>query len=201
MCSNYVEVNVFNLCFFLLRQEEKASHSENMRYLNLAVSGCAHRKRSLSPDKPRAAQKRKTNRDGAEVSAAVSASSLGPHLLLVCRQRDELKQTVPNDGEINTSTSRAASQEDCAVGSESARKRARDCAAQEHETAEAWAEDNKGPGLPLITTNDLLECLVHPDITSRVTELLLERHRGARLSSSPAERSQGTAVKESCGEN
>ncbi|XP_037542711.1 HSPB1-associated protein 1 homolog [Nematolebias whitei] len=168
-------------------EEERASHSESMRYLNLAVSGCAHRKRSLSPDKPRAAQKIKTNRDGAEISAAFSASSLGPHLLLVCSQRDELKRTVPNDGEVNTSTNRAASQEDRA--------------AQEHETTQAWAENNKGPGLPLITTNDLLECLVHPDVTSRVTELLLERHRGDRLSASPAEHSQGTAVKESCGED
>ncbi|KAM4609104.1 HSPB1-associated protein 1 homolog isoform 2-T2 [Polymixia lowei] len=33
-----------------------------------------------------------------------------------------------------------------------------------------------------ITTNDLLDCLVHPDVIDRVTELLLERQRGGHRS-------------------
>lgn len=39
------------------------------------------------------------------------------------------------------------------------------------------SEDSKEPRLR-ITTNDLLDCLLHPDIINRVTELLLEKHQG-----------------------
>ncbi|XP_017276638.1 HSPB1-associated protein 1 homolog [Kryptolebias marmoratus] len=184
-------------------EEDKASHSENLQYLNLAVSACAPRKRSLSPDKLTSdlkdahaakrgsSEQAKTNRDGAETSAALSAP-FGPRLLPVRCQQDEPKKADPKDDETNTSRNRAvASQEDCAVcsggaaGTKSASlqlgKRACDRAAQEHGTSEDCAENNKGPGLPPITTNDLLDCLVHPDIISRVTELLLERHRGDHL--------------------
>ncbi|KAM8854878.1 HSPB1-associated protein 1 homolog isoform 2-T5 [Spinachia spinachia] len=37
----------------------------------------------------------------------------------------------------------------------------------------------------VITTNDLLDCLLHPDVIARVTELLLQRHTGSHGSSPP----------------
>lgn len=58
----------------------------------------------------------------------------------------------------------------------------------EHDPARTQTEKNQ-PSRPLtqsgpldhsdegaVTTNDLLDCLVHPDVIARVTELLLERH-------------------------
>nr|XP_040025984.1 HSPB1-associated protein 1 homolog isoform X2 [Gasterosteus aculeatus aculeatus] len=36
-----------------------------------------------------------------------------------------------------------------------------------------------------ITTNDLLDCLLHPDVVARVTELLLQRHTGSDGSAPP----------------
>lgn len=38
------------------------------------------------------------------------------------------------------------------------------------------SEDDEESIHTTITTNDLLDCLVHPDVIARVTELLLERH-------------------------
>lgn len=40
------------------------------------------------------------------------------------------------------------------------------------------AEDCREAAHREVTTNDLLDCLAHPDIIARVTELLLERHAG-----------------------
>lgn len=51
--------------------------------------------------------------------------------------------------------------------------------------AEGWREAERRP----VTTNDLLDCLAHPDVIARVTELLLERHAGSsgsRGSSAPS---------------
>ncbi|XP_013883958.1 HSPB1-associated protein 1 homolog [Austrofundulus limnaeus] len=179
---------------------EKASHSENLRDLNLAVSACAQRKTSLSCDdlgsdlRDTAPVKRdsggqvKQKRNRAEVSVAFSAS-FGPHLLPVRCQQDEL-----DDGEVSTSSTaqEGAVCSERPVGTESTRpqqgQHACDCAAQDP----GPSEKNKAPGLASLTTNDLLDCLVHPDIISRVTELLLERHQD--LSSSAAKDSEGTAL-------
>lgn len=46
------------------------------------------------------------------------------------------------------------------------------------ETSENFPEDHKGPRTRTVTTNDLLDCLVHPDVIVRVTELLLDKHTG-----------------------
>lgn len=42
------------------------------------------------------------------------------------------------------------------------------------------AEDCREAAHREVTTNDLLDCLAHPDIIARVTKLLLERHAGKR---------------------
>lgn len=46
------------------------------------------------------------------------------------------------------------------------------------ETADSSSGDCGEPVHRAATTNDLLDCLVHPDVIARVTELLLERHTG-----------------------
>ncbi|XP_071336895.1 HSPB1-associated protein 1 homolog isoform X2 [Trachinotus anak] len=126
----------------------------------------------------------------------------GPHLIPVRCQQDspEMREATPKDLEFKSSrNSTGTSQEDCTVSSEAAHRteaapavrlhqgkqecgpglaqcRACDCA---DETSESSSEDYEESAHALITTNDLLACLVHPDIITRVTELLLERHTGS----------------------
>uniref|UniRef100_A0A1A7W826 Hspb associated protein 1 n=1 Tax=Iconisemion striatum TaxID=60296 RepID=A0A1A7W826_9TELE len=182
-------------------EEGAPSHSENMQYLNLAVRACAQRTRCPSPDlrdtrltKRDSRGQVKKHRDRAEASEVFEVP-FGPHLIPVSCQHDERTKTVPKDSEINTSRNSAvASQEDGAGGSggpvgtnltrpfqgkEScgAGLPPRDCATQEHDAP----EENRSLRHTSITTNDLLDCLVHPDVISHITALLLERQRGGRL--------------------
>ncbi|XP_029314194.1 HSPB1-associated protein 1 homolog isoform X2 [Cottoperca gobio] len=62
--------------------------------------------------------------------------------------------------------------------------RARDCT---DETSENSSGDYEEPTHATLTTNELLDCLLHPDIISRVTELLLERHTGSHRATAPTQ--------------
>ncbi|XP_028249090.1 HSPB1-associated protein 1 homolog isoform X2 [Parambassis ranga] len=182
----------------------EASHDENMQYLNLAVNACTQRRRGLS-----------LTRDSRDVHPVKRDSSgqikqrvrnsvpfifpYGPHLIPVHCQREEV---TPKDLEVNSSKSCAVtSQQDCSVSSAAAQRStsapaeekqgrssgltqrgSRDCA---DGTSENPSDDYEELRHATITTNDLLECLVHPDIITRVTELLLERHTGSQRSTTP----------------
>ncbi|KAL6100350.1 hspbap1 [Pungitius sinensis] len=50
----------------------------------------------------------------------------------------------------------------------------------------------------VITTNDLLDCLLHPDVIARVTELLLQRHTGSHGSSPPPPAAVTSQANPSC---
>ncbi|MED6244564.1 hypothetical protein ATANTOWER_016355 [Ataeniobius toweri] len=172
-------------------EEEKSSHNENMQHVNLAVMAFAQRKRGLfhrtsSPDlrdvqpvKRDSYGQIKHRGDGVKVP-------FGQHLIPVKCQEEEPKKTVPADSSCNAAVS---SQEDCsgsAKGKHTCGAHLTQCSScdrvtLDHGTSEQCSENNQGLGPSLITTNDLLDCLVHPDIISRVTELLLERHRGRHL--------------------
>ncbi|MED6269409.1 hypothetical protein CHARACLAT_032845 [Characodon lateralis] len=161
-----------------------------MQYVNLAVMTFAQRKRGLfhrtsSPDlrdtqpvKRDSYGQIKHRGDGFKVP-------FGQHLIPVKCQEEEPKKTVPADS-CNAAVS---SQEDCSgsakgkhtCGAHLTRCSSCDCVTLDHGTSEQCSKNNQGLGPSLITTNDLLDCLVHPDIISRVTELLLERHRGRHL--------------------
>ncbi|XP_063355060.1 HSPB1-associated protein 1 homolog [Pelmatolapia mariae] len=123
----------------------------------------------------------------------------GPHLISV-RCQQELRRMTPEDVEVNSSSNGAVrSQEDCAVSSDPAQTtkfaaavrldqrthecnagstRCRECDCADG-TSKNLSEDYKASTHTTITTNDLLDCLVHPDIITRVTELLLEKHTGS----------------------
>jgi len=186
----------------LFVQEGNASHDENMQYLNLAVVACAQRKRGLGdarPIKRDSSGQVKMNEVRVGNPAPVGVP-FGPHLIPVCCQQDEPRRMTPKD--IHSSrNSDVTSQEACTVSSEEAlgakcaaatrlqqgihacgagltQVRTCDCA---DGTPEHSSEDNKASTHAVITTNDLLDCLLHPDVISRVTELLLERHTGGRL--------------------
>uniref|UniRef100_A0A3Q1F2Z9 Hspb associated protein 1 n=1 Tax=Acanthochromis polyacanthus TaxID=80966 RepID=A0A3Q1F2Z9_9TELE len=134
-------------------EEEKASHDENMQYVNLAVRACAQRQQTQSPRdtcrvKRDSSGQIKKNRACVWNRAPFSVP-FGPHLISVCCQQEELSLT------------------------------------QKHLDVKHSSEDYKEFKHTTITTNDLLGCLVHPDIITRVTELLLERHMGNHRNTVP----------------
>ncbi|XP_014856940.1 PREDICTED: HSPB1-associated protein 1 isoform X1 [Poecilia mexicana] len=158
-------------------EEEKFSHEENMQYLNLAVS--AQRKTGLchskpSPD-PRATQPAKRDSCGRlKLRGDGVRLPFGEHLIPVKCQDDEPEKTVPEDSSGDAAVS---------PGSDGSAGKTRTCGADltRFSSCDLAADHGNNQGPSLITTNDLLDCLVHPDIISRVTELLLERHRGGHL--------------------
>ncbi|XP_040004183.1 HSPB1-associated protein 1 homolog [Xiphias gladius] len=134
----------------------------------------------------------------------------GPHLISVrCQREDspETREMTPKDLGVKSSRNCAGkSQKDCTV-SLGARPRtepasavvrhqgkhecapgltqcgARDCA---DGTSENSSDDYEESRHAIITTNDLLDCLVHPDVITRVTELLLGRHTGNHRTTAPS---------------
>ncbi|XP_040912550.1 HSPB1-associated protein 1 homolog [Toxotes jaculatrix] len=137
----------------------------------------------------------------------------GPHLIPVrCQQEDSLetREVTPKDLEVKSSRKQiqeeGKSQKDCSVSSDAAhttepasavrlhqekhecspgltQRGACDCAGG---TSQDPSEDYEKSRHAIITTNDLLDCLVHPDIITRVTELLLKRHTGSHLTTAPS---------------
>lgn len=188
------------MCVLFL-QEGVTSHNENMQYLNLAIRACAQKQMQLCPSKvtpdPRdhRAAKRdysgdtRKRRDSVRDSAAFSLP-FGPHLISVCSQQESAtatRQMSPegaegrSPGQRTTQRSESSStvsrlqcgQHECWSGL----GRCGACCLPERMSEES-SEDTEEPRGLVITTNDLLDCLLHPDIITRVTELLLTRHTG-----------------------
>ncbi|XP_049450022.1 HSPB1-associated protein 1 homolog [Epinephelus fuscoguttatus] len=187
-------------------EEGVASHNENMQCVNLAVRACADRPRSLChgeltqhPRDGRPAKRDCTGqiRKNSDVVGDPAPFSVpfGPNLIPVRCQREHTPK-ITKAPEIRSSRMcDVRCQEERVVGSNAA-PRAKSAAAvrlrQEHcgvtqcrscDCAEGTSEDSSGDYEEsihtTITTDDLLDCLVHPDVIARVTELLLERHTGS----------------------
>lgn len=175
-----LNIKNFYFLFFYIFQEEKLSHEENMQYLNLAVS--AQRKRGPDPRATQPAKRDSCGRlklrgDGVKVPASVRLP-FGRHLIPVKSQEDEPGKTVPEDSSCDAAVS---PEEDGSAGAKGKHTCGADLTQFSSCDLAADRGNNQGSGPSLITTNDLLDCLVHPDIMSRVTELLLERHGGGHL--------------------
>ncbi|XP_018552043.1 HSPB1-associated protein 1 homolog isoform X1 [Lates calcarifer] len=134
----------------------------------------------------------------------------GPNLISVhCQQEDspEMKEMTPKDLEVKSSRYCAGkSQEDCSVSSNAVQKTEplsavrlcqgkRECSpgltpCRACDSADGTSENNsehyEESRHATVTTNDLLDCLLHPDIIIRVTELLLERHTGSHRTTAPS---------------
>lgn len=132
------------------------SHEENMRYLSLAV-GAFQKVQSTR-------QRRPVNRDsrGRTLEDCGSFSlPFGPHLTpVLCPRERSQEMRGPERDRAGTARHCLSQSHDCADG-----------------TWENFAEAGEEPGTRTITTNDLLECLVHPDVIAQVTELLLQARR------------------------
>lgn len=141
-------------------QDRVTSHDENMRCLNLAV-GAFHK---VPAQRRRERRPGKRDSSGQTLDTAASFTlPFGPHLSPVLCPREPRQEperggavTAPHKGSERLTQSTPP---DGAGGS-----------------LENSAEDHQDPGSRTITTNELLDCLVHPDVVARVTELLLDRH-------------------------
>uniref|UniRef100_H3DE34 Hspb associated protein 1 n=1 Tax=Tetraodon nigroviridis TaxID=99883 RepID=H3DE34_TETNG len=132
-------------------EEGVTPHDQNMRYLNLAVGAFQKvraRRRERRPVKRGSGGQPREDHEGP------FTVPFGPHLAPVLRPRDAVSAH-------QTATERLP-------GSGSG-----GCADGSLETPEV---DHREPGSGTITTNDLLDCLVHPDVLARVAELLVDAH-------------------------
>eukprot|EP00066_Takifugu_rubripes_P022207 XP_011611473.1 PREDICTED: HSPB1-associated protein 1 [Takifugu rubripes] len=130
------------------------SHEENMRYLNLAV-GAFQKVQSTRHRRP----VKHDSRGRTLEDCGSFTLPFGPHLTPVLCPRERSQEM-------------RGSERDRAVT-------ARQCLSQSHDCADGtWENFAEEPGTRTITTNDLLECLVHPDVIAQVTELLLDKHAG-----------------------
>ena len=135
-----------------------------MQCLSLAVQACTPR----PPIETKAPKRDAAAADPAAEPTPITAA-IGPHLVLVPRAPHEDE----DEDAAGSVTTRSA---------ETPTKQAR------LSGPSASARPEQGQGQPqgalhaaaAITTNDLLDCLVHPDVISRVTELLLEKRSGRR---------------------
>ncbi|KAI9534442.1 hypothetical protein NQZ68_012675, partial [Dissostichus eleginoides] len=191
-------------------EEGVASHDENMQCVNLAVKACAQRQRSSchrnltrDPGDSRTLKRDSTGQvrknSNLFTDSAPFSIPFGPHLIPVCCQQETKK-----DLEVKPSTNcDVKSQEACTVSSDAAQRTSsvrlqqdkyefsdglNQCTARDGAvlTSNISVEDCEEPMHSTISTNDLLECLLHPDIITRVTELLLERHTGSRRAMAPS---------------
>ncbi|KAJ8407140.1 hypothetical protein AAFF_G00288160 [Aldrovandia affinis] len=154
------------------------SHDENLRYLNLAVRACVEKQRN-APHKPppptdaqpgkrdSAGQPKRTTGLAGDSQHPVATVPFGPHLVpvpLVSRLHSSAPrtQTCPSSPDLA-----------CEPG----RNRGQDSADALGRGAGTGGEGNStGPKHGPISTNDLLDCLVHPEVVALVTKLLMSRH-------------------------
>lgn len=135
-------------------QEGVTSHDENMRYLNLAV-GAFQKVQTLDSRRDGRPAKRDSGGQTLEKPGSFTLP-FGPNLTpVLCPRGAPPERRSPDSGGALSRT------------------RPRDCADGSPENS---AEDLREAGSRSITTNDLLDCLVHPDVVARVTELLLDRY-------------------------
>uniref|UniRef100_A0A3P9MFF7 Hspb associated protein 1 n=1 Tax=Oryzias latipes TaxID=8090 RepID=A0A3P9MFF7_ORYLA len=180
-------------------EEGSASHNENLQYLNLAVAACAQRPRGLCHGEMSSdiSDAHPVKRDSSgQLKSSDSHKNppsfsvpFGPHLIAVCcRQENPVE-----DDEIGSSRDDGStSQNDDAPGSEGSPATSAALEQEKHACGtgltpcglcqSAAGTSKPSPGekkskCTAISTNDLLACLVHPEIVARVTELLLERHK------------------------
>lgn len=167
-----------------------------MQYVNLAVEalqkGLHHSE--LTQDqrdtRPRKRDSRGQFRDDSDVFRGFVPFSVpyGPHLTPVrCQQEHSPETATPKDVTVSSDTA-PRTERACAVQQErslaSTQSGPRDCA---DGTSENSSEDCQEPTHRTITTNDLLDCLVHPEVIAHVTKLLLERHAGNHRTAAPSQ--------------
>ncbi|XP_076012749.1 HSPB1-associated protein 1 homolog [Genypterus blacodes] len=160
-------------------EEGVVSHKENMQYVNLAVRAYEQRQRlpSKKTQDKRGTRPLKRDSSGQVQKKSVDESAsfgvhFGPNLIPVCCEKNQPEARGITDCSLSTE---AAPRTEPVPGDRP------HCGAHGCSRSCEFCDDmseHTSEHLGLITTNDLLDCLVHPDIVSRITELLLERNTG-----------------------
>ncbi|KAM6986614.1 HSPB1-associated protein 1 homolog [Aplochiton taeniatus] len=181
-------------------EERVSSHEENLQYLSLAVGACMDRERtpqrgSRQPQDTEGGHGVRRDHHGEVKRRRWSGSCtvpFGPHLVPVpCTQDLPQPAKDTKEGEVQSSKGSKSPTTDSFNGPVHSRtlshhgacERSPDrrggsvCGDRGDGNNQEDKDDTVADGHPPITTNDLLECLVHPDVVARVTELLLARQR------------------------
>ncbi|XP_020506908.2 HSPB1-associated protein 1 homolog [Labrus bergylta] len=191
-------------------EEGVGSHDENMQYLNLAVRSSAQQQRSLchrkhTQNERDACPVKRDSRGEIRKHCDMRGESVpfrvpfGPHLIPVhCQQEDPPKTRGLTTKDVRPSRDcEVKSLEDCTARSNALQRtelasavnpsvtQCRQCESADTKSQNN-SEDYEEPTDTTITTNGLLECLVHPDVIALVTGLLLERHTGSSRTSAPS---------------
>ncbi|XP_066542951.1 HSPB1-associated protein 1 homolog [Hoplias malabaricus] len=159
-------------------EEGISSHDENIRYLNLAVKACLDKrsthaeKWSESAGQSSAVALKRDSTGRLKTTAIDTAPSysvpFGPHLIPVTCDADERpKQTVTNLKGTNPHFSSQNSAKPEAIETEKQ---------EEVVQIPGWPKTD-GDTYGQISTNDLLDCLLHPDVITLVSQLMLHRQR------------------------
>ncbi|XP_028291125.1 HSPB1-associated protein 1 homolog isoform X1 [Gouania willdenowi] len=167
-------------------EKEVLSHDENMQYVNLAVRAWTERQichkepvHNSKADSPPKRDSRGQTRTNKKPNPATFSIPYGPCLIPVrCQHEGETRIIPEEDGSLRDFL--VTSQEPC-TGTTSTSESKHEHRpvlnqSKSHDSTDRTLEDNKGAGHPTITTNDLLDCLLHPDVISCVTDLLLQRN-------------------------
>ncbi|KAK6485289.1 HSPB1-associated protein 1-like protein isoform X1 [Huso huso] len=171
---------------------EATSHETNLRYLSLAVQSCLGKRKDLCNEtlsvNPGAAvsshTKRKRDTDGTTANKIGRKNhceppqfTFGPHLIPVPRKLDEQSASPGDKGGERCSCKHS----DCSAPSNKLeRHRCEKCSPssspERDSTNEAVLEEDKKEADTLtITTNDLLDCLLQPQVVSLVAKLLFDK--------------------------
>lgn len=146
-----------------------------MQYLNLALQAVQPGRRDSTRDlRDNRSVKRDSmglTRKRTHVAVAPDPFSVpfGPNLAPVQRDLEISPEAAPEHGPARTQTQKIQPSPPLTQSGLCARAGGR---------SDSSAEDCREAAHREVTTNDLLDCLAHPDIIARVTELLLERHVG-----------------------
>ena len=159
-----------------------------MQYLNLAMQVfqkglCHSRPTDTRPAKRDSRGQIKDNR-GVVMDPGSFSVPFGSHLTPVpCQQVHSAEPRTTKDPKGSSDAAQRTTL-GLAVGAHQSKHDCRPGLTQSrpcdpaHGITENSSEDFKEPIYRTVTTNDLLDCLVHPDIIAQVIQLLLERHMG-----------------------
>lgn len=158
------------------------SHSENMEYLSLALSSFSQRHSMAKPLSGDILPSKRhcTGHILPSHSSLPLPPSFGPHLIPVnCQPPIESSGVTCKHSRKCAKTSQKTEADVGLLEGEEQRASLVICDGEK-----ACPEERKEANEELVhvtlSTNDLLDCLLHPDVIERVTQLLIQRHTGAQ---------------------
>lgn len=151
------------------------THDENMQYLNLALKAYMNKRSVNSEDRgrctaqpsPSALKRDSSGHLKTPVSEPVTSfsSPFGPHLIPVpCHADTSQKPTVTNPKEA------LIAEDDTVLYKQKWTKPL-------HTDMQKEKDGNDGATCSQISTNDMLDCLLHPEVIALVTKLMIDRQK------------------------